>query len=78
MRLTEEIAKLKMCHRWSVIHIQGSRTEPVERECIASRCMAWRWDESSFKRYNKDKNLCKWEDSPQAEWRGYCGLGGKP
>ncbi len=52
---TEEEAKTLMC-------IDGSRYL-----CIASNCMAWRWDDDS-------KALQR--DNPAR--RGYCGLAGKP
>jgi hypothetical protein len=79
MILTEEQAKMKMCHKWSVIHIEGFLKETVERECIASRCMAWRWGNDSKRKIDPTENgYTKWIDTRREEWEGYCGLGGKP
>ena len=44
--------------------------------CIASECMAWRWDSRVAKlEPHPDGDMClRWDSEP----RGYCGLAGKP
>lgn len=60
MLLTEEEAVEKWCP-------QGLATIK-EPHCVASKCMAWRWDEGAI-----------WKKvRAQSRWKGYCGLAVKP
>ena len=73
MLLTEEEAKEKHCCT--------AKTYDTD-DCIASNCMAWRWDEKSFRVFDENGGALNeqhnWKDMPQSEWKGYCGLAGKP
>jgi hypothetical protein len=68
MLLTEEEAKEKGCCQ--PLNFEECNLGPVScaGKCIASVCMAWRWDENGL-----------WGESyPKEKWVGWCGLAGKP
>lgn len=45
--------------------------------CVAAKCMAWRWIDSLKISYpNLDGKAVV--ELPQSDWRGFCGLAGKP
>ena len=67
MLLTEGKTKEKYCYTG------GDDFPPSNLTCIASQCMAWRWEEES-KWVEKDSLTL----NPTSEWIGYCGLAGKP
>lgn len=78
MRLTEEEAKERRCCVPFVAYHTHSQFEgkvdPVYDTCIASKCIAWRWDEGSKWRGPK----IGFDIKPQIDWKGYCGRAGKP
>jgi len=85
MLLTEEEAMKKACYQWVQERIRNYEFKEVSYEtiitkckCATSSCMAWRWNKESKRRFNDTEGKCKWEDVPQVEWKGYCGLAGKP
>lgn len=43
MITTEEEAKTKLCHEAIGPGVTGWAFVPIERRCVASECMAWRW-----------------------------------
>lgn len=67
MLVSEEEAKMKWC----------PQLEDQRDHCIASRCMAWRWEsEGSYQaRSSQWQNEDRVGRCPAA---GYCGLAGKP
>ncbi|CAB4165151.1 hypothetical protein UFOVP833_31 [uncultured Caudovirales phage] len=95
--MTEDEAKTKWCpfaRQATVFSREGATGGTANRdgphhygvpnvECIASACMAWRWeDEDAY-----DQRLTEWEDAaniggvqrgPEPMRGGFCGLGGKP
>ena len=88
--MTEEEAKKKWCPfarllRFGSLDAHGpfNRVEIVTKNatslhnpttCLASACMAWRWD-------NFDPHDSKSSGGillPKEQWPGHCGLAGKP
>lgn len=61
---TEEEAKTKWCPQ-----MIDHRGEFAGNDCIASRCMAWRWLPRESRMVNDDVVYVQ---------VGYCGLAGKP
>ena len=53
----------------AAINRGGNEMVPNYARCIASKCMAWRWDKTECLAFPDDEI-----DEP----RGYCGLAGKP
>lgn len=80
--MTEDKAKTKWCpfSRPSVIyggvrvisarHDQNPDPNTMNRNCIGSACMAWRWEEER-KSANETRRIL-------SQTEGYCGLAGKP
>lgn len=69
MRVTEDVAKTKRCHRTlgAIGLAEQVISEPAN--CIASRCMAWRWKINvGIGAIDRSKN----DDYSL----GYCGLAG--
>lgn len=72
MVVTEEEAGQLICPIADYMRIQG-------HECRASGCMAWRWVEGSKVAFNPSRvHAGGLFDAPKEQWRGYCGLAGKP
>ena len=46
-------------------------------KCTASACPVWRWDQKSKEVYNPDADYYEVKNL-QSNWKGYCGIGGKP
>lgn len=46
--------------------------------CIASKCMAWRWDPGSFSYPPTPDNPGGGPHAAPEEYRGFCGLAGRP
>lgn len=83
--MTEDEAKTKWCP-----HVRGlaasvgaapNRTLDGSRhrsaDCIASACMAWRWDTDAWTLAFDDKGpLTRRKDFDEPQ--GYCGLAGRP
>ena len=70
MIMTPEEASKVWCHR---------STEPVSErfsQCIAHRCMAWRWAPSLT--VNRPNGINEPRAQEVKKQRGYCGLAGKP
>lgn len=71
--LTEQEARKKACHRtlfadiWSNPKENEGEVQTVWTPCIASECMAWRWQPKSGE-----------GNYYPGHWKGYCGLAGKP
>lgn len=68
MFLTEDEAKDKFCC-----------SQTVGYRCIGSQCMAWRWEWSS-KAYKSRQDFLKEHPlvTDDVEYRGFCGLAGRP
>lgn len=86
--MTEDEAKTKWCPAARVVWpgsdwgsaFSGNRS-PLSDDgfngadrCIASECMAWRWDKGTT--YTTDGKA--WNRMPSAPAEGRCGLAGKP
>ncbi len=79
MILTEAEARTKWCPNTQVSAADANASYATNREgfarrglkgydyCIASDCMAWRWTIGPMKGDTKD-----------VQYKGYCGLAGKP
>lgn len=75
--MTEDEASKRWCHAAVASHTDPRRGfrasdepgDPMEFPCIASRCMAWRWEPSEW--------AGKLPHAPDPE-KGYCGLAGEP
>jgi hypothetical protein len=84
--MTEDEAKTKWCPMFRVSHagaggsqysttsfeMKDNRNFRSQSECLASACMAWRWNETTYSgRYG---------DTPtgEAPTEGHCGLAGRP
>ena len=72
--MTQDEAKKKWC---PVAGLAGAVMKVTDgnRGCIGSACMMWRWNEGT-------KTTCRYPEgtkpTPEDQWQGYCGLGGKP
>ncbi len=64
---TEEEAKTKWCP------FAPTQFEEVTTDCIASRCMAWRWKARFGTDPVNPENCAQLEPT-----HGYCGLAGRP
>ena len=64
MLLTEEEANKRYC-----THIRLTSDEEDYFCCIASDCMAWRWDENM--------TMGELKKTPKEQLKGFCGLAGK-
>ena len=49
-----------------------------QSNCIASKCMAWRWDSASFSYPPTPDNPGGGPYAEPEEYRGFCGLAGRP
>ena len=76
---TEEKARKCWCPYAKVGRKEGCNRYPFDSDlfdghafarCIASDCMAWRWDKNSVKESSDRSSL--------VPVRGYCGIAGKP
>lgn len=45
-------------------------------KCIGSECMSWRWSITGYTSFGM--NQTSTSEIPKEEWKGYCGLAGKP
>ncbi|MCK5563669.1 MAG: hypothetical protein KAJ07_00345 [Planctomycetes bacterium] len=80
---TEEEAKKKWCCQALELEECNKGVTNVAGFCSASVCMAWRWDIESKSHLEvvpdkKDPDDMVTVDYPQSEWKGYCGLAGRP
>ena len=83
---TEAEARTKVCPHLPVDYETATVTDNETEQrvvnhagCIASDCMAWRWEDTneSHKRFEREWPSVN-PDVPVPERRGYCGLAGKP
>ena len=70
---TEEEAKRNFCPE-KLILICKEEATLSSMECIASRCMAWRWEPIDI----EDAVYGHAASTNQSNRRGYCGLAGRP
>ena len=74
--MTEEEAKTKWCPQAG-----PSRFERRDERCIASSCMAWRWNEpwtSQTEEGHGGDIVIRLKRKPGEPKLGYCGLAGAP
>ena len=82
--MTEDEAKTKWCPYARLVSGGGAgfnRAAPPDIDaapmisvavcCIASECMAWRWEPS-------DGDMARQYNNPNADRHGFCGLAGRP
>ncbi len=67
MTYTEEEA----AERWCPYMKLSDRSRGFCAACLGSGCMMWRWD-------NDETGCCKQNGEGLENYRGYCGLAGKP
>jgi hypothetical protein len=82
--MTEDEAKTKLCcgplllaETWINEEAIKAEREMKTGRCLASACMAWRWDTDAWTLAFDDKGpLTRRKDYDEPQ--GYCGLAGRP
>lgn len=70
--MTEDEAKTKLCFKAATFGASQQLADGPGPSCIASSCMAWRWDGSNITNPTQPKSDLVWSNRTY----GHCGLAG--